>query len=183
MAIEVYELVGGDSRTPWQRRGMMGEFPQFRHNKVFRRTIKCGNDGVWTIKEFEKVTKETDFRRNDFRISAAEIRHVPNVQTFGFVVEEKTPAPKLDPQRAKDAGVGPSEKYSELKLGFPVMNDEGTREVQPHEVLVDNPYKGRKLALLGDTCGVPPLMARLCRGADVLVHEATLLEEDREVSV
>ena len=182
--IEVYELTGGTSKSAWTRKGMMGDFPQFRHPSILRRTIPCGNDGTWTIKSFDTLTPESDIRKieNDFQITAGEIHHVPDVQTFGFIVEERRPPRKLDIERANAAGVKEGKKFALLKHGFPVMKDDGTGEVQPDEVTFRNPFKGRKLALLGDAYGVPPPMARLCRGADVLVHEATLFEKDESVS-
>ena len=185
MIIEVYELVGGTSKSAWKRKAMMGDFPQFRHPNILRRTIPCGKDGTWTIQAFDTVTRESDVRKveNDVQITAGEVMHVPDVQTFGFVVEERGPLRRLDVERANAAGVKEAKKYTQLKLGFPVMKDDGTGEVQSHEVTFQNPFKGRKLALLGDSCGVPPPMARLCRGADVLVHESTLFEKDVSVRI
>lgn len=162
---------------------MTTSYPHFQHENVVRKTINCGEDGVWKIKEFEPISRDLNPRKLvDLKISAAEVHHVPNVQTFGYVLEEKKPTPKIDPMRAIKLGLKPGRKYNELKLGYPVMNDDGTREVKPEEVLYDNSFRARKIALLGDSCGVPTPMARLCRDADVLVHEATLAEKDRSVS-
>ena len=181
--VEVYELVGGQTRVHWRQRGMLGSFPQFRHENVIRNTIMCNDEGVWTIKEFDEVTRETNTRLwTNFRIQAAEIHHVPNCQTFGFVVEEDAPPERLDVKLAKKLGVGEPHKYRELKNGFTVRTDDGTKEVHPEQVLVGTPFKSRKLAVLGDTCGVPFPMGKLAHNADVLVHEATLMETDRAVS-
>jgi len=181
MNIEVYELMGGQQRIHWKQRSMERTFHQFRHDNIVRRTIPCSSNGTWIIQDLEPVTRNKDnARRNDFKITAAELNHVPYVHTFGYVVEERTPPPKIDPARAKAAGVEPGEKYTTLKNGFSVMSDDESREVHPEEVLFENPFKGRKLAILGDACGIPRPMASLCRGADVLVHEATLAEEDKE---
>lgn len=181
MSVEVFELVGGQHRVNSKRQAMLGNFPHFRHNNVLRKTIHCGEDGTWTIKPFDVVTRDSNPREN-LKISAAEVHHVPGVQTFGFVVEEHEMNLKFDPERAQELDLKPGNKYTELLNGFPVMNDAGTSEVQPEDVLVDNPFRARKFALLGDTCGVPKPMAGLCENADVLVHEATLAEVDRWVS-
>lgn len=182
--VEVYELTGGQCRTHWKQRGMLGNFAQFRHENVIRKTIHCDSDGVWDIMDFDEITRDYDSRRHtNLRVRAAEVYHVPNVQTFGYVVEEQKPLPRINSQRTKELGLLDHKKINELKNGFPAMNDDGTREVQPEEVCYESEKKGRKIAILGDTCGVPAPMARLCKGADILVHEATLDEEDRPLSV
>jgi ribonuclease Z len=185
MTVEVYELVGGQCRVHWKQRGMMGNFPQFHHDKIVRKAIRCDEHGVWRIQHFRDITREThlDEVMNDFSVLASELYHVPNVPTFGFVIEERSPVPRLDATLVKSLGLAPSGKYMELKNGFPVMNDDGTREIQPDEVLVPSPFKARKLAILGDNCGCPSSMAKLCENADLVVHEATLREENHALSV
>lgn len=165
----------------WNRKGMLGNFPQFQYNNILRKTIPCGEDGTWTIKEFDEITKDYPPGKSNIKISAAQLHHVPNVPTFGYVVEEQKPPLKLDLKRAMELDLLPSPKYNQLKNGFPVMNDLGTREVHPDEVLFDHGFKSRKVAILGDLCGIPTPMARLCRDADVVVHEATLQESDQWV--
>jgi ribonuclease BN (tRNA processing enzyme) len=185
MTVEVYELVGGQCRVHWKQRGIMGNFPQFHHDNIVRKAIRCDQHGVWRIKSFHEISRGTRFDtvKNDFAVSAAELYHVPNVPTFGYVIDERPPAPKIDVARAKSLGLEPSGKYMELKNGFPVMNDDGTRQIKPDEVTVEAPFKARRLAILGDNCGCTAPMAKLCENADVVVHEATLREENHAVSV
>lgn len=184
LKVEVYELIGGQCRTHWKQRGMLGNFAQFRHENVVRKTIHCNDDGVWDIMDYNEITRDYDNRSHvNLRVRAAEIYHVPNVQTFGFVVEHQKPRPRVNVKRCHELGLTCHERVNELKNGFVAMNDDGSREVQPEEVTYEHNHKGRKLAILGDTCGVPAPMARLCKDADMLVHEATLDEEDRPLSV
>ena len=181
--VEVYELMGGSlvRQQPQHPKGAL--FPQFRHPNIIRKTIPCGEDGVWTIKAFDSVMSSKDPRYlEDYEIKASELHHVPNVQTVGYVVKEQEPQKRIDVWKCEKLGLMPSMKFSELKNGVAVQNDDGTREIQPHEVLIDNPHKARKVAVLGDTCGVPFAMAQLCKDADVLIHEATLREEYLNVS-
>jgi ribonuclease BN (tRNA processing enzyme) len=185
MTVEVYELVGGQCRVHWKQRGIMGNFPQFHHDNIVRKAIRCDEHGVWRIKSFLEISRGTHFHsvKNDFSVSAAELYHVPNVPTFGYVIDERSPTPRIDAIRAKSLGLQPSGKYTELKNGFPVMNDDNTRQIQPDEVTVPAPFKARRLAILGDNCGCTAPMAKLCENADVVVHEATLREENHAVSV
>ncbi|EEC49344.1 predicted protein, partial [Phaeodactylum tricornutum CCAP 1055/1] len=118
-------------------------------------------------------------RPKGIRIKAAELHHIPKLQCFGYVVEEPQTQPiNVDVEKAMELGLQPGKKYKLLKGGFPVMSDDGLREIRPEDVSVGEPGKPRKFALLGDCCNVPRPMAELCRNADVLIHEATFLESD-----
>lgn len=120
-------------------------------------------------------------------IEAAHVEHIPHVQTFGYVITEPTPQPKIDVQKATALGIKPSPKYRLLKGGQSVLNDDGTNKVHPHQVLIfgggdkennsDNANdikKGRKFALLGDSFSLSNSMLNISQDCDVLVHEATL---------
>jgi ribonuclease BN (tRNA processing enzyme) len=149
-----------------------------QHKKIYQNKL----DQTWTIQtprtlQHDSVPTGGKHADQYLSIQAAEVLHQPGIQTFGYVVREPTPTPKIDVQKAKDLGIRPSAKYRSLKNGFKVMNDDGSREVLPEEVLDGesaSATKGRTLAILGDAWKVPNPMKRLAFGADVLVHEATL---------
>jgi len=115
------------------------------------------------------------------RIRAAEVDHLPGVATFGYVVEEDDPAQNLDVGKARALGVSHRDKkYELLKHGFAVDADDGSgRRVEPCEVLKPASKKARKIAVVGDNRGWTPQMTEIARTTDVLVHEATLSEENR----
>uniref|UniRef100_S4RTU8 ElaC ribonuclease Z 1 n=1 Tax=Petromyzon marinus TaxID=7757 RepID=S4RTU8_PETMA len=71
------------------------------------------------------------------------------------------------------SGVPPGPLYGRLKAGEAVTLPSG-RVLLPGEV-ADPPVPGRLVAVFGD-CSEPlgPAALRLCQGADLLVHEATL---------
>ena len=62
------------------------------------------------------------------------------------------------------------------------MTLEGGRTVTPREVLED-PIPGRKVCILGDCSSPLPGLQGACQGADLLVHEATLGDQQREKAV
>lgn len=63
--------------------------------------------------------------------------------------------------------------YGKLKSGTAIVLESGAT-ISPSAVL-EAPIPGRKICILGDCSGaVGDGAARLCAGADVLVHEATL---------
>lgn len=211
----IYELVGGSDL----RRGGGGHGGKQRHrmkpssssssyqptfdrrsatnNNIEQRIIAMGKDGTWTIQKLA-VMKEDDVQGRDVHlrvgIKAAEVLHLPGIQTFGYVVEECAPCGRIDVEKAKGLGVAPGPKYRSLKNGYSVISDDGLRQVTPEQVMVDSngdgmdkgkgkgKKRGRKFALLGDACKVPTPMMDLCRGADLLVYEATLEENSHAVT-
>lgn len=179
----VHELVGGIYK--FRPNGLTRHFPEFRHEKIVRKLINCGKDGVWVIKEFDAGFRSNEGRTiRDVRISAAMVKHVAGVATFGYVIEESPPLLKLLPERAKELGLTSSIKYELLKRGRQVTNDDGTREILPEEATIPSKLKARKFAYVGDNHSVLPPMAKLCEHADLLVHESSKLSEsDQAVSI
>lgn len=183
--VEVYELRGG-SRRKWVHPGTIQNYPEFKHRGLFRKSIPQNKDGTWTLERAEEITSPEEAEQSSINsptdrglyVHAAQVSHVPALQCFGYVVQEPFSMPqRVDVERAMAAGVKPGRKYRLLKAGFAVPSDDGLRRVHPKDVIVDGlPIISRKFALLGDCCGVPAPMAELCRDADVLVHEATLLQ-------
>eukprot|EP00536_Pseudo-nitzschia_multiseries_P003612 jgi/Psemu1/186208/e_gw1.56.141.1 len=123
---------------------------------------------------------ELQLQQDRIKIRAAEVDHMPGVATFGFVVEEDEPPRNLDVARARALGVSHTDKkYELLKHGFAVTADDGSeRRVEPHEVVRAATKKARKIAIVGDNRGWTRQMTEIAANADILVHEATLSEED-----
>ncbi|KAL8204092.1 UNVERIFIED_CONTAM: Zinc phosphodiesterase ELAC protein 1 [Gekko kuhli] len=106
-----------------------------------------------------------------FAMKAFRLFH--RIPSFGFVVEEKPRPGRLNVQKLKELGVQPGPLYGKLKDGVTIVLENGTT-VSPSDVLED-PFPGRKICILGDCSGIVGDGAvRLCDGADLLVHEATL---------
>ncbi|KAL7569896.1 hypothetical protein ACA910_008562 [Epithemia clementina (nom. ined.)] len=82
---------------------------------------------------------------------------------------------RIDVNNATALGVAPDPKYNQLESRFMVSKDYGSGDVHPDE-LTEQSFVRRKVVFLGDCNGIPLPMADLCREADVMVHEATLLE-------
>jgi len=189
----IHELVGGDADNNLRRRlgkenMIHGHFPYLLNNKALvREAIERNEDGTWTIQIAQKpdLVSAHDVDRGGDRpvnITAAEVKHLDNIQTFGYVVSEPEPSQKIDAKKATELGVAPGRKYRKLKNGSSVMSDDGIREVRPEQVLIGANRKIRKFALVGDNCGMTPAMEELCMNADVLVHEAIFSIENRKVS-
>jgi ribonuclease Z len=198
---------GRDRGGAWQRgtrNVFLSHYPEVESPYITRKYLQKNSDNIWVIDEPEPITEKSldvfmmstlssetstthGFNRlpNDvnlgtgrrLHIKAAEIDHLYGVQTFGYMVEEQPPPGNIDQEKAKACGIKPGKKYGLLKCGLSVSNDDGTRIVQPEEVLIET-FRPRKVAILSDHRLVFREMAQLCRNADLLVHEATLSKED-----
>ena len=106
--------------------------------------------------------------RDGYRIAAYEADHVP--RALGYAIVEDPRPGHFDPERARELGVTPGPDFGRLQQG------ETVNGVRPEQVMGET-RRGRKVVLAGD--GLPSEMTRLVAcGADLLVHEATFLEEE-----
>jgi ribonuclease Z len=111
-----------------------------------------------------------ELERDGYRICAFDVDHGPQGLGYAFV-EEPRPG-VFDPERARELGLTPGPDFGRLQRGETVDG------VRPDQVMGEV-RRGRKLVLSGDTA--PCDMTRLVAWeADVLVHEATFLDEDAE---
>ena len=111
-----------------------------------------------------------ELERDGYRIAAFEVDHGGVGLGYAFV-EEPRPG-QFDPDRARELGVAPGPDFGRLQGGETVGG------VEPGQVMGET-RRGRKVVLTGDTA--PCEMTRLVAWeADLLVHEATFLEEDAE---
>jgi ribonuclease Z len=123
---------------------------------------------------FEVVLVELEpnqeLERDGYRIAAYAVDHAPN--SLGYALVEDPRPGHFDPDRARELGVEPGPDFGRLQRG------ETVNGVAPEQVMGEQ-RRGRKVVLAGD--GAPSEMTRLVAyGADLLVHEATFLEEEAE---
>jgi ribonuclease Z len=108
--------------------------------------------------------------RDGYRICAFDVDH--GAQGLGYALVEEPRPGVFDPKRARELGLTPGPAFGRLQRGETVDG------VRPDQVMGEE-RRGRKLVLSGDTA--PCDMTRLVAWeADVLVHEATFLDEDAE---
>jgi ribonuclease Z len=111
-----------------------------------------------------------ELERDGYRICAFDVDH--GAQGLGFAFVEEPRPGVFDPERARELGLTPGPDFGRLQRGETVDG------VRPDQVMGEE-RRGRKLVLSGDTA--PCDMTRLVAWeADVLVHEATFLDEDAE---
>jgi ribonuclease Z len=108
--------------------------------------------------------------RNGYRVAAFAVEH--RVPAHGYAVFEDERPGRFDAELAARLGVRPGPDFGRLQRG------EAVDGVAPEQVM--GPRRaGRKLAISGDTAPCESLVVA-AHGADLLVHEATFVEEERE---
>ena len=105
-----------------------------------------------------------------YRVVAFEVAH--RVRALGYALIEDERPGRFDPEAARRLGVTAGPDFGLLAAGHAVG------EVRPDQV-VGSPRAGRRLVFSGDTAPCPGLTA-FAHGAEVLVHEATFTEAERE---
>jgi ribonuclease Z len=109
--------------------------------------------------------------RDGYRVAAVPVRH-RGAPAFGYAIVEDARPGHLDPKLAEQLGVRPGPDFGRLVRG------EVVNGVYPEQVM-GKTREGRKVVLSGDTSPCEAL-AIAAHQADVLVHEATFLEEETE---
>jgi ribonuclease Z len=113
--------------------------------------------------------------RGEYNLVIFPVAHA--LESLGFALVEHPRPGRFDVAAADALGVPSGRERGLLQSGESVQLPDG-RVVTPDEVL-GPPRPGRRVVLSGDTA-FSPLVLEAARGAEVLVHEATFLDEERE---
>jgi ribonuclease Z len=117
-----------------------------------------------------ELAANDELDHDGYRIAAFDVDH--GGPGLGYAIVESPRPGEFDPERARELGVRPGPDFGRLQSGEEVDG------VRPDQVMGE-PRRGRKVVLTGDTA--PCEMTRLVAWeADLLVHEATFMEEDAE---
>ncbi len=112
-----------------------------------------------------------EVERDGYRVAAFPVRH--RVQhAYGYAVVEDERPGRFDAELAAARGVRPGPDFGRLQRGEVVDG------VDPEEV-VGPARPGRKVVVSGDTAPCDTLEVA-AHGADLLVHEATFTDEERD---
>lgn len=120
--------------------------------------------------ELIELEPNDELDREGYRIAAYATDHAPG--SIGYALVEEPRPGVFDPARASELGVTPGPDFGRLQSGETVDG------VRPDQVMGEE-RRGRKVVIAGDTA--PCAMTRLVAWeADLLVHEATFLDEEAE---
>ncbi len=130
---------------------------------------------VLELQELDERDVSVAWRGDGFEVRAFPTRH--SVPSVGYALVEEDRPGAFDVDAARALGVTPGPDFGVLQRGGEVVTPAG-RTVRPDDVL-GAARRGRTVAITGDT---EPCTGTLeaARGADVLVHEATFLDEERD---
>lgn len=117
------------------------------------------------------------FEYEDFSVSAFPVEH-RGPDCFGYFFEEKARRPFL-PEKAEQLRIPPGPWRRELVNGHPIQLPDGEM-IQPDQVLgAERP--GTRVVHVGDS-GRTDNLRGICRDADLLVIEATYLDQEAEMA-
>jgi len=112
--------------------------------------------------------EEVDF--GAFYVQGFEVDH--RGMSLGYSLIERDRPGRFDPELAEKLGAQPGPEFGQLQAGKSVRGIDPNRVVGPDR-------SGRRVVLTGDTSPCPRVL-REASCADLLIHEATFLNEDSE---
>ena len=113
--------------------------------------------------------------RDGYRLQVFAVNH--GVSAVGYALVEDERPGRFDVEAADVLGVPDGPARGALQRGEPLTLPDG-HTVEPSQVL-GPPREGRRLVLTGDTAPAPSVV-EAAKGADLLIHEATFLADERE---
>jgi len=161
--------------------GLQGRTEPFRltgprgGRKLLEQALALGVERQPFEVEIVEVEPEQVLPRDGYDLRIFRVEH--GAGAVGYALVEKERLGKFNPDRARELGVPEGPLWGKLQRGQTVQLEDG-REVAA-ETIVGAPRPGRKLVYSGDTrpCAAT---VEVAQGADLLVHEATFGEEEKD---
>jgi ribonuclease Z len=113
--------------------------------------------------------------RDDYDIEVFDVEHGRGA--VGFALREHERLGRFDPDRARELGIPEGPLWGRIHAGESVELPNGVKI--DHAELVGPSRPGRLVVFTGDTSGCESVVSA-ADGADLLVHEATFGEEEKE---
>ncbi|MBA3672106.1 MAG: ribonuclease Z [Gemmatimonadaceae bacterium] len=147
--------------------------------RYMKRAEDFGMDRLSFPLEVMELEPEQRVERDGFVIVPFPVEH-RGARSLGYALIEETRKGRFNPDLARELGIPEGPLWGEIHRGRSVILDDG-RTIEP-AVLVGAPRAGRRVVITGDTrpCAAT---TEISRGADLLVHEATFGDEERERAV
>jgi ribonuclease Z len=125
--------------------------------------------------ELKELRPGDELIREDYRLTTFAVAH--GVSAVGYALAEDERPGRFDVQAADALGIPAGPERGALQRGESVTLPDG-QTITPDKVL-GSARPGRKVVIAGDG-GPSESVIEAARGADVLVHEATFCEDERE---
>jgi len=143
--------------------------------KVLGQAISLGVERVPFGVSIEETKPGTALSRDGYEIRVFATEHGGG--SVGYAIMEHERSGRFDPEKARAAGVPEGPLWGKLQRGEAVVLPDGRRVVP--EGIVGEKRKGRSVVFTGDTrpCAA---VVDAAKGADLLIHEATFGEEEKD---
>jgi ribonuclease Z len=129
--------------------------------------------------ESVELAENSTVRFEGYTVTAFAVNH--GISALGYVFEEDERPGRFDRERAIALGVAPGPLFGRLQRGetIPIEQDGVLTYVRPSDVM-GAPRPGRKIVYTGDTRPIPQRIAMVARGADILIHDATYDDAEKD---
>jgi ribonuclease Z len=134
-----------------------------------------GTSPAYPLRIREVGPGDVAYRGEAFEVRAFATDH--RTRSVGYALVEDDRKGRFDRERAEELGVPVGPKFSTLHGGDPVELEDST-VVRPEQV-VGPPRPGRRVVLTGDTRPTGATV-EAAEGADLLVHDATFTDDERD---
>lgn len=129
---------------------------------------------VFPVKLYEIQESGVIHQEEEFRVEAVKAKHRATAWSFGLT-EVDRPG-EFHPEKARELGIPMGSDWNKLQHGESItFNDQ---IIEP-SMVTDPPRPGRRIVYSGDTSPTEEL-TEFSRGASILIHEATFLDELEE---
>ena len=143
--------------------------------KILAQAVHLGFERPKFKVEIVELKPGEVLKRDDYEIQVVPVDH--RTDSVGYALVEHLRLGRFDPERARELGVPEGPLWGKIHKGESVVLADG-RTVAPDE-LVGKARPGRRLVYSGDTRPCPALL-EAAKGADLLIHEATFGEDERD---
>ena len=122
-----------------------------------------------------------EVERDGYKVASVPVNHGAR-EAYAYVLVEEGRPGEFDPKRAQELGVADVRDFGVLQRGGTVTVALGGEDSEVHpEQVMGPPREGRKIVISGDTAPCETLRIAAHR-ADLLVHEATFAQEERDLA-
>jgi len=141
---------------------------------TLRQAVELGVERVGFEVRVRELEDGEGLETEEYSIRAFSVRHGP--PAVGYVLDEHDRPGRFDIERAREMGIPEGPLFGQLHRGESVVVD--GRTIDPSDV-VGPARPGRRVVYTGDT--LPgEWTVEAARGANLLVHEATFCEDERD---
>jgi len=143
--------------------------------KILSDAVELGVERAPYPIEIHELNPGDTLEREEYSLEVIGVEHGRGA--VGYALREEMRLGRFDPDKARELGVPEGPLWGDLHRGETVTLEDG-RRVEPSE-LVGPPRPGRLVVYSGDTRPCENVVAA-AQGADLLIHEATFSEEEKE---